>query len=160
MQHVQHPCANVASHASLKAHYTSSPISHLASHVDPHVSDFSHFASHVAPQQHRFSQTYICRNAQHVSCATKCANMQLTYVCTKGKMRKRICVEIAQNAKQGKMHNTRRKTISLVFMCLYMCVYMLSYKCICIKKNKYCIYYVHMLHPSIYICVSVYIYTP
>ena len=146
---MQHPCANVASHASLKAHYTSSPISHLASHVDPHVSDFSHFASHVAPL---FANVENAENAQHVSCATKCANMQLTCVCTKGKMRNRICGEIAQNAKQGKMHNMRRKTISLVSMC-YVVVYMYIY-----IKNKYCIYYVHMLHPSIYTCVYVYIY--
>ncbi len=117
---MQHPCANVASHASLKAHYTSSPISHLASHVDPHVSDFSHFESHVAPL---FANVENAENAQHVSGATKYANMQLTCVCTKGKMRNRICGEIAQNAKQGKMHNMRRKTISLVSMC-YVVVYM------------------------------------
>jgi hypothetical protein len=78
--------------------------------------------------------------------------MQLTYVCTKGKMRNRICGEIAQNAKQGKMRNMRRKTISLVSMC-YVVVYMYIY-----IKNKYCIYYVHMRHPSIYTCVYVYIY--
>ena len=150
MQHVQHPCANVASHASLKAHYTSSPISHLASHVDPHVSDFSHFASHVAPL---FANVENAENAQHVSCATKCANMQLTYVCTKGKMRNRICGEIAQNAKQGKMHNMRRKTISLVSMC-YVVVYMYIY----IKKQILYILRTYATPEYIYMCICIYIY--
>ena len=100
-----------------------------------------------------FRKRIYVENAQHVSCATKCANMQLTYVCTKGKMRNRICGEIAQNAKQGKMRNMRRKTISLVSMC-YVVVYMYIY----IKKQILYILRTYATPEYIYMCICIYIY--